>query len=78
MELAFDEKAVLKNIPSSTLIPGHTKIILGASGSGKSTSPEDHHGVCCAPTKGFVWVNGERASDWLSERKTMAVRADPA
>ena len=36
VELAFDEKVVLKNI-SFTLISGHTKIILGASGSGKST-----------------------------------------
>jgi len=36
VELAFDEKVVLRNI-SFTLISGHTKIILGASGSGKST-----------------------------------------
>jgi phospholipid/cholesterol/gamma-HCH transport system ATP-binding protein len=36
LELAFDEKVVLKNV-SFTLIKGHIKIILGASGSGKST-----------------------------------------
>ena len=36
VELAFDDKVVLRNI-SFTLISGHTKIILGASGSGKST-----------------------------------------
>jgi ABC-type Fe3+/spermidine/putrescine transport system ATPase subunit len=33
VQLAFDEKVVLKNI-SFTLIGGHTKILLGASGSG--------------------------------------------
>ena len=36
VSLAFDEKVILKDI-SFTLIAGHTKIILGASGAGKST-----------------------------------------
>ena len=36
VSLAFDGKAVLRDI-SFDLLPGHTKIILGASGSGKST-----------------------------------------
>ena len=36
VSLAFDDKVVLKEV-SFTLLPGHTKVILGASGSGKST-----------------------------------------
>src|SRR5215468_5857437 len=37
VQLAFDEKVVLRDL-SFTLLKGHTKIILGASGSGKSTA----------------------------------------
>ena len=36
VNLAFDEKVILRDV-SFSLLPGHTKIILGASGSGKST-----------------------------------------
>src|SRR5260221_6476233 len=73
VELAFDEKVVLRNI-SFTLISGHTKIILGASGSGKSTILRIVTGLLRAD-KGVVWVNGERV-DQLSERQMMNVRAD--
>ena len=73
VELAFDEKVVLKNI-SFTLISGHTKIILGASGSGKSTILKIITGLLHAD-KGVIWVNGERV-DQLSEKAMMAVRAD--
>ena len=73
VELAFDEKVVLKNI-SFTLISGHTKIILGASGSGKSTILKIITGLLPAD-KGVVWVNGQRV-DQLSERQMMSVRAD--
>ena len=73
VELAFDEKVVLKNI-SFTLISGHTKIILGASGSGKSTILKIITGLLHAD-KGVVWVNGQRV-DQLSEREMMSVRAD--
>src|SRR3977135_1539726 len=58
VRLAFDEKVVLKNI-SFTLISGHTKIILGASGSGKSTILKIITGLLRA-RKGVVWVNVER------------------
>ena len=34
VSLAFDEKVILRDV-SFTLIKGHTKIILGASGAGK-------------------------------------------
>jgi phospholipid/cholesterol/gamma-HCH transport system ATP-binding protein len=73
VQLSFDEKAVLKNI-SFTLISGHTKIILGASGSGKSTILKIITGLLRAD-KGVVWVNGERV-DELTEKQMMAVRTD--
>lgn len=73
VELAFDEKVVLRDV-SFTLLKGHTKIILGASGSGKSTSLKIITGLLKADA-GVVWVNGQRV-DQLSEREMMAVRAD--
>ena len=66
VQLAFDEKVVLKDI-SFTLISGHTKIILGASGSGKSTILKIITGLLRADT-GVVWVNGERV-DQLTEAR---------
>jgi phospholipid/cholesterol/gamma-HCH transport system ATP-binding protein len=73
VQLAFDDKVVLKDI-SFTLIKGHTKIILGASGSGKSTALKIITGLLKADA-GVVWVNGQRV-DQLSERGMMAVRED--
>jgi phospholipid/cholesterol/gamma-HCH transport system ATP-binding protein len=73
VKLAFDDTVVLKNI-SFTLISGHTKIILGASGSGKSTILKIITGLLRADS-GVVWVNGERV-DQLTEHEMMAVRAD--
>jgi phospholipid/cholesterol/gamma-HCH transport system ATP-binding protein len=73
VKLAFDEKVVLKDL-SFTVIKGHTKIILGASGSGKSTILKIITGLLSSDA-GVVWVNGERV-DQLSEREMMAVRAD--
>src|SRR5712671_2386640 len=73
VQLAFDEKVVLRNI-SFTLISGHTKIILGASGSGKSTILKIICGLLRADV-GVVWVNGQRV-DQLTEEEMMSVRAD--
>ncbi|HMF95936.1 MAG TPA: ATP-binding cassette domain-containing protein [Vicinamibacterales bacterium] len=73
VQLAFDEKVVLKNV-TFTLIKGHTKIILGASGSGKSTALKIMIGLLRADS-GVVWVNGQRV-DQLTEAELMAVRAD--
>jgi phospholipid/cholesterol/gamma-HCH transport system ATP-binding protein len=73
VELAFDDKVVLKDL-SFTLLKGHTKIILGASGSGKSTALKIITGLLRADS-GVVWVNGQRV-DQLTERQMMAVRAD--
>lgn len=73
VSLAFDDKVVLKDL-SFTLIKGHTKIILGASGSGKSTAVKIIVGLLKADA-GVVWVNGQRV-DQLNERELMAVRSD--
>jgi phospholipid/cholesterol/gamma-HCH transport system ATP-binding protein len=73
VSLAFDDDVILDEV-SFTLIVGHTKIILGASGAGKSTILKLILGLLC-PDSGVVWVNGERV-DQLSESQLMAVRAD--
>jgi phospholipid/cholesterol/gamma-HCH transport system ATP-binding protein len=64
---------VLQDV-SFTLVKGHTKIILGASGSGKSTILKIIVGLLRSDA-GVVWVNGGRV-DQLSERELMAVRGD--
>jgi phospholipid/cholesterol/gamma-HCH transport system ATP-binding protein len=71
--LAFDEKVVLRDV-SFTLLKGHTKIILGASGSGKSTSLKIITGLL-KPDSGRAWVNGRRI-DQLTEKQMMEVRKD--
>ena len=71
--LAFDDKVVLEDV-SFTLAKGHTVIILGASGSGKSTTLKIITGLLRADS-GSVWVNGKRI-DRLTEQEMMPVRAD--
>ncbi|MPY88033.1 MAG: ATP-binding cassette domain-containing protein [Luteitalea sp.] len=73
VSLAFDDLIVLREV-SFTLINGHTKIILGASGAGKSTILKLVLGLL-RPDAGVIWVNGERV-DLLNEHEMMAVRAD--
>ena len=73
VKLAFDDRVVLRDV-SFTLLKGHTKIILGASGSGKSTSLKIITGLLRADS-GVVWVNGQRV-DLLNEKQMMAVRTD--
>jgi phospholipid/cholesterol/gamma-HCH transport system ATP-binding protein len=73
VSLAFDDKVVLKDV-SFTLLPGHTKIILGASGAGKSITLKILLGLL-KPDAGTVWVSGRRVDD-LSEEEMMAVRAN--
>jgi len=73
VKLAFDEKVILRDV-SFTVIKGHTKIILGASGSGKSTALKIIVGLLKADA-GVVWVNGQRV-DQLTERQLMDVRGD--
>ena len=73
VRLAFDEKVVLKDV-SFTLGKGHTKIIIGGSGSGKSTALKIAIGLLKADG-GAVWVDGQRV-DQLTERQMMPVRAN--
>ena len=73
VRLAFDEKVVLQDV-SFTLLRGHTKIVLGASGSGKSTILKIITGLLRSDG-GVVWVNGARV-DQLSEPELMPVRED--
>jgi phospholipid/cholesterol/gamma-HCH transport system ATP-binding protein len=73
VSLAFDDKVILKDV-SFTVITGHTKIILGASGAGKSTILKLILGLL-KPDAGVIWVNGERV-DSMTELELMRVRAD--
>jgi phospholipid/cholesterol/gamma-HCH transport system ATP-binding protein len=73
VSLAFDDKVVLRDV-SFTLLTGHTKIFLGASGAGKSTILKLILGLL-KPDAGVIWVNGERV-DGMTERELMKVRAD--
>jgi phospholipid/cholesterol/gamma-HCH transport system ATP-binding protein len=73
VSLAFDDKAVLKDM-SFELVAGHTKIILGASGAGKSMTLKILLGLIKADG-GAVWVNGRRV-DQFPEKDMMLVRAD--
>jgi phospholipid/cholesterol/gamma-HCH transport system ATP-binding protein len=73
VSLAFDEKVILREV-SFTLLTGHTKIFLGASGAGKSTILKLILGLL-RPDHGVIWVNGERV-DLMTERELMKVRAD--
>lgn len=73
VSLSFDETVVLQDV-SFTLLPGHTKIILGASGSGKSTILKLILGFW-RPDSGAVRVHGER-TDTMTEQDLMRVRAD--
>ena len=72
VQLAFDDNVVLKDI-SFTLLTGRTKVILGASGSGKSTILKIITGLLRADG-GAISVNGRRI-DQLTEEQMMPVRA---
>jgi phospholipid/cholesterol/gamma-HCH transport system ATP-binding protein len=72
VSLSFDEKVVLRDV-SFTLLPGHTKIILGASGSGKSTILKLILGLL-KPDAGEIWVHGSRI-DRMGEDQLMAIRS---
>lgn len=71
--LAFDDKVILKDV-SFELKPGHLKVILGASGAGKSTILKLVLGLL-RPDAGRIWVNGRRV-DQLTEVELMVVRHD--
>lgn len=72
VSLAYDDKVVLDGV-SFTLLAGHTKIILGASGSGKSTILKLLLRLI-GPDAGTIWALGERV-DQLTEDQLVPVRA---
>jgi len=71
VRLAFDDKVILRDV-SFELLPGHTKIFLGASGSGKSTILKLILGLL-RPDAGAIYVNGLR-TDAMTEMEMMKVR----
>ena len=73
VSLSFDDRTILREV-SFTLITGHTKIFLGASGAGKSTILKLILGLL-KPDGGVIWVNGERV-DLMNEYDLMKVRTD--
>jgi phospholipid/cholesterol/gamma-HCH transport system ATP-binding protein len=73
VSLAFDEKVVLDGV-SFSLNSGHLKIVLGASGAGKSTVLRLILGLL-KPDSGRILVDGHQV-DEMSEHDLMAVRAN--
>jgi len=73
VSLAFDDAVVLRDV-SFTLQRGHTKILLGGSGAGKSIALKLILGLL-KPDGGEVWVNGQRV-DQFTEDEMMKTRAD--
>ncbi len=73
VSLSFDDTVVLKDV-SFLVRAGHTKIILGASGAGKSMTLKILLGLV-KPDGGAVRIHGRRV-DQLNEREMMKVRAE--
>jgi phospholipid/cholesterol/gamma-HCH transport system ATP-binding protein len=73
VSLAFDDKVILDRI-SFTLLTGRLKVILGASGSGKSTILRLILGLL-KPDAGQIHIGGRRV-DQMSEAEMMGVRSD--
>jgi phospholipid/cholesterol/gamma-HCH transport system ATP-binding protein len=71
VNLSFDEKVILRDVTFSVL-QGHTKIFLGASGAGKSTILKLVLGLL-KPDSGTIWVLGHRV-DGMDESQLMRVR----
>jgi phospholipid/cholesterol/gamma-HCH transport system ATP-binding protein len=73
VSFAFDEHVVLRDV-SFTVPKGSMRILLGASGAGKSVVLKLILGLF-RPDAGAILVNGERV-DRMSERELMQVRGD--
>lgn len=71
--LAFDEHVVLRDV-SFTVPKGSMRILLGASGSGKSLVLKLILGLL-RPDSGRIYVNGHRV-DEMRERDLLRLRAD--
>jgi len=73
VSFAFGDHDVLRDI-SFTVPRGSMRIVLGASGSGKSVLLKLILGLL-KPDTGQIWVNGERV-DTMTERQLLRLRAD--
>ncbi len=73
VSFAFDEHVVLRDV-SFTVPRGSMKILLGASGAGKSVVLRLILGLL-RPDSGTIQVNGQRIEQ-LAERDLMRIRAD--
>jgi phospholipid/cholesterol/gamma-HCH transport system ATP-binding protein len=73
VSFAFDEHIVLRDL-SFTVPKGSMKILLGASGAGKSVVLKLILGLL-RPDAGTILVNGQRV-DHLSERDLLRIRGD--
>jgi phospholipid/cholesterol/gamma-HCH transport system ATP-binding protein len=73
VSLAFDDRIVLNDV-SFSVAPGSMKILLGASGSGKTVLLKLILGLL-RPDAGVISVNGRRI-DNPDERDLLALRAD--
>lgn len=73
VSFAFDDHVVLRNL-SFSVPKGSMRILLGASGAGKSVILKLILGLL-RPDSGKIFVNGERI-DEMSEQELMRVRGD--
>jgi phospholipid/cholesterol/gamma-HCH transport system ATP-binding protein len=73
VSLAFDDQEVLRDL-SFTVAKGSMRIMLGASGAGKSVVLKLILGLI-RPDSGRIYVNGRRIDD-MPERDLLRVRAD--
>src|SRR5262245_59594192 len=73
VSFAFDDHVVLRDV-SFTLPKGSMRILLGASGSGKSVLLKLLLGLF-RPDSGQIFVNGQRV-DNMAERDLLKLRAD--
>ena len=73
VSLAFDDRVVLRDL-SFRVPQGATRILLGASGTGKSIVLKLILGLL-RPDSGVIAVNGRRVDD-MPERELLRVRAD--
>src|SRR5689334_18084449 len=71
VHLSFDDKKILNGV-SFTVRKGESKLILGRSGGGKSTTIRLILGLL-KPDSGRILVNGEDITDY-TEEEMMAVR----
>jgi phospholipid/cholesterol/gamma-HCH transport system ATP-binding protein len=73
VSLAFDDNIVLRDVSFSVPV-GHMKILLGASGAGKSVVLKLILGLL-KPDSGIIRVRGERIDD-MTEPQMLRVRGD--